>query len=318
MRLEFLTSEFAPSRQVLAMTEELVAKAAADISVPAEELADVLIADDANYPRAVERIAPGGGFTQHASGTRGMAKTNSLRDSSGNLSHKIVIHLHVLDGALGSLFDETGKKPERVAAEQLCFYLLYHELGHCKDNRTRPDRPKPPISVPGKGFEISQVTRYYADILEEEYAACMFAARWMSLAAYESSADALADHLRFFRSESDRLTVDYSEQRSSLSNVAATVAGLAWFQLIQFAQTSASRRGNSALSDTAIAKWPEPEDEMICDLLSEFEVELSTHWDRYPDWPSEPEPFLRETWESFTLLSGFRFVEDERGSAIYW
>lgn len=319
MNLEFLATDFIPEPHVQNMTEEIFVKAAHDIGLPVEELTVILIADDHHYAEAVERIAPGGGFTrQDETGGQGMAKANTTRQSNGNLSHKVVVHLKVLDGALGAIFGNSNREAERAAVEELCFYVLYHELGHCKDNRIRPDRPSPTICLPGRGFEIHQVTRYYVDILEEEYAACAFAAPWMSCAAYQNTVQALTESLTFFRSEAARLTLAFRSDPITLSKLAATVAGLAWFQLIQFAKTAASRLQNSALKNIQLDTWTEPQDEMVVELLTEFEAGLSAHWATYPNWSSEPAPFLREAWEAFALLEGFKFVEDQRGGAVYW
>ena len=315
MKVEFLTTDSHPEPHVLELTLQLFATAAADMGIAVEELGLVIVADDDHYGEAVERIQPGGGFTDHEAG-RGVAKTHTVV-TNGLLTSSIVINLAALVTALRAIVSDPNRKTD-PAIEQLCIYLVYHELGHIVDNRRRPDQESPPRSLPGRGFEISQVTRYHAAILESEYAATAFSAPWMSRDAYLNSLTALAETLAVSRTAMETVMQRYSSGDASLVKLASTVACACSFVLIQFAKTAAMRIGEERLAAEAASVWPETNDALMIQLLVEFEASLAEHWDIYPDWPREPVPFLGDTWFAFASLEGFRFVENDYGSAVYW
>lgn len=315
MKIEFLTKDFEPQPHVLAMTEELFMGAATNIGLPVGQLSLVLVADDARYAEAIDRIQPGAGYTNHPSGYRGMAKTAMLQELDGTKSSAIVIHLHALSGVLAAVFGAEGIERNPLA-EQSCTYLLYHELGHCLDNLKRPDRTDPPAVRPGYGFEISQFARYHAHIVEEEYVASAFAAPWMTSSVYAEIFSLMTTQLEIGRDEAVRLQSEYYGDPSKLTLLASSVAGWCWSLLVQFAKMAGSRQINTHLAKSS-PTWVEADDEVVVGLLKEFELNLSHHWSLYPGWQMPP-AFMRETWETLALFEGFKFLEDERGSAIFW
>lgn len=298
------------------IAEDLFANAARHIGLPITELALVLVADDSRYAEAVQRVHPGGGFTDHPSGYRGMGKTGTILESSGNHKSALVIHLNALGGALTPIHG-TVDMTRDSAFEQNCTFLVYHELGHCLDNLNRPNRPAPPAVREGRGFEISQFERYHAHLVEEEYAASVFAAPWMSSLAYGELFRLTSSQLEIGRAEASKLKLEYAADPGTLTRLASSVARWCWSLLIQFAKLAASRDGNNALLN-AFPTWPEEGDAIVVQLLREFEKDLARHWDEYPNWPPEAPGFMRETWETLALFEGFRFIEDERGSAVFW
>lgn len=314
LKIEFLTTEFEPEPHVVAMTEELFTRAALSIGLPISQLSLVLVGDDARYGEAVDRVHPGAGYTNHPSGYRGMAKTAPIRESDGTQSSAIVIYLNALGGALTAVFPE-GAVHRNPLFEESCTYLVYHELGHCLDNVKRANRSSPPAVRQGQGFEISQFALYHADILEEEYAASAFAAAWMTGSVYNELFSLMRSQLDIGRADAVKLQLEYSRDSTKLTLLASSVAGWCWSLLMQFAKMAGSRHVNTALAEVSPI-WPE-EDEVIVGVFEEFDLDLLRHWRIYPVWP-DPPPFMRETWETLAFMEGFKFVEDARGSAVYW
>ena len=298
------------------IAEDLFTNAAGHIGLPISELALVLVADDSRYAEAIQRVQPGGGFTDHPSGYRGMGKTGTILESGGTYKSAVVIHLNALGGALTPIF-ATVDMTRDSTFEQNCTYLVYHELGHCLDNLSRPDRPSPPAVREGRGFAISQFERYHAHLVEEEYAASHFAVHWMTPQVYRDLFGLLCKQLESGRAEAHKLKLEYAENPDVLTRLASSVAGWCWSLLIQFAKLAASRSDNNALLN-ASPIWPEEDDDIVVQLLREFDQELARHWAEYPTWTSEPPRFMPETWQTLASFEGFRFIEDERGSAVFW
>jgi hypothetical protein len=244
-----------------------------------------------------------------------MAKTSMLQELDGTKSSAIVIHLHALGGALAAVFRTEGIE-RNALGEQSCTYLLYHELGHCLDNLKRPERTDPPAVRPGYGFEISQFARYHAHIVEEEYIASAFAAPWMTSSVYAELFSLMKAQLEIGRDEAVRLQCEDHADPSKLTLLASSVAGWCWSLLVQFAKMAGSRQINTHLAESS-PTWVEADDEVVVGLLKEFELNLSHHWSLYPGWQIPP-AFMRETWETLALFEGFKFIEDQRGSAIFW
>jgi hypothetical protein len=263
----------------------------------------------------VRRISPGSGFTNNSIG-RAMGKAGTIKTPDGSDAHAVLIHLHALDGACGAIFGESCGLPRRPATEENCMYLIYHELGHCLDNHYRPMRPQPVAVGRNNRFEISRFKEYHADIVEEEYAASKFARRWMTQHVFSDIEELLANQLKAGRAEAAALKAQHAQNPDIITTLASSTAGWCWSLLIQVAKLSASRGFDEASNTSEI--WPEPDKTMTKMLVSSFERALELHWAKYPVWSPPVPNFMGDAWQTLALLEGFKFVEDERGSAVYW
>ena len=165
------------------MTEELFTQAALTIGLPISQLSLVLVADDARYGEAVDRVHLGAGYTNHASGYRGMAKTSMLHDPIAARVAPLSF-IYTRSAVPWQRFSKPkGSSATRCRTE--LYFILYSRVGSLLRQPEKTGSSGASGGAPRYGFEISQFAQYHACIIEEEYAASAFAARWMTSSVYE-------------------------------------------------------------------------------------------------------------------------------------
>ncbi len=296
--------------------EDHCARAIEDVGAPPGCIQLIALTTDEEYGPTIKRLDPEATYSDNTV-VAGIGKTICRTDESGEVRCSIVLRLY----PVCALWIELNNKPEREGWDptlHIAEYALHHEVAHCVDDSKRGCSKPIPIRRSGAGFEISQVARYHADILQSEFAACVLSAKAMAPAGHR-------EEIAMFR----QITAD-SRQRAAaerqrywntgqhLANVAFEAAGCFWLMLIQFAKIAATRLGNPTLDVEEPLLMGDSRAAAFNMVLADFEPRLAEHWKTYPNWTAETPPFMRHAWEELARADNYHFHEDARGSALFF
>jgi hypothetical protein len=171
--------------------------------------------------------------------------------------------------------------------EQFYLYVLFHELGHCRDDVTRKDLLDIRFD-PTTAFDARKMAADNKCIIRGEYAACYFAALEMTNELYRFLEDG-------FVSEWNRVVQWLREP----DHEAKQQAGAIWVQMSEYAKLAAHRAGNHHLHSTLDLRG-------FVELFIEWEDLLNDEWKIYPNWVAESSNDYADIWRKFCVRCGAR------------
>jgi hypothetical protein len=119
----------------------------------------IIVCNDDEYDNAIKYVDKNSSFTNNAMFV-GIAKTIN----STIIYKEKLIKIYIFN----EVHDENYYE---------FLFTIFHEFGHVKDNSIRPYAKLNKLT---KGFSIKKVTEYYSSILLDEFAANMFACKWVN------------------------------------------------------------------------------------------------------------------------------------------
>lgn len=292
---------------------DIVISAAERIGFDHTHLDYIAIAETDYYDRAIQDLA-GGHFTNNQDYI-GVGKTIS-KMIDGQLCHSIVFNTIVFDAAFRGIFGTGGQDFSQWDNELLCFYyIIPHELGHCKDHDVRQVATNTKTLDFSNGFDLSAVNKYYLNILIDEACACMFADKYYSQEMinhrYLEEKDTHNQSYKALRTR-----VDGYSGPEELLRLAAEASGWIWQYQIQLAKhiISSSYRISDNFQFSPLADiFQDCEEEH-----SVFLQALDLLFDAYPTITQEIKDLLIKAWIRFALTAGFYFEKRQEGWHFSW
>lgn len=315
MQIRFSGTQAQLPEELCAFATSFSMRSLADMSVPREHIAIIHFASEETYGKAIQEIDPEESHSDNAQFT-GVGKALRTRAENGEVVGSIVLRLELMHG----IWTQTLASPDRsqwAPMTHLMAYMLYHEVGHCVDYRARPREASESFYEPERGFEISRLARYYARIIESEFAACVHSASGLSPEGHaETIRSFLGESLMAARREADLQRQRWESIVYDWDHMALSVAASFWNILSQFGKIVGSCIGNPALSREDLPLDDIPDAEEIRIVLNEFGDRLTEHWKAYPEWSSEVPAFMLEAWDKLAKIDEFFFFEGEDGSEL--
>lgn len=295
-------------------TNWLIELAVKEVGCPSDAIGDVTISDQQHFAEAVDRLSPGEQFTRNdkleAVGKTLITSPEGVAAVSG---------LVIRDFILGAAFDGINKPfEERTTQEQLCIYVIWHEVSHARDNRERPNQRNrfPGVADPNGRFKVRHLAGHYAEMILGEIFACYFSATAHSQAVWE---DQLESDNKLIARELEELRAAIPAapfQGSELREVAFQAAQAFWVVFFQYAKSIAHLEGNRELQP-AIWLWagaPEGTKEII----TEYGAAIGEALRAYPKVPEDFVTKLQGLWTRLAKLHGWEFPEGPNGDGVFW
>jgi len=301
------------TRKVEASLLPLVETAVAGSGITDQQLAEIVIADEANYGSAISEFSPGEGYT-NVGELLGVGKTLPFVGAHGQINNRVVLRAEMVDALLEI---NSPRKTEKEVGPDilLAAHVLSHELGHCIDNVTRPLAAVRKRTL-GNRFKISSFADYYGSIAIEEFAACTFSSRSINAAMlirqFDNDARSVGNEVAKVRQRRE----NYAGAHELLS-LACQAASTFWTSLIQAGKVFAWRNGNEELRNVPL-EWGQWYDSDAGDVLLLLEMELAQSWNGYPDDLKDFETKLINAWKDIAFEEGFRFVEGSESDGVYF
>ncbi len=235
-----------------------------------------------------------------------------LAKSGPPVSSIIIFRDNFMAGALALFLNfDSPQTPEQIDENELCFYVLAHEIGHCKDHVLREN------SADTELLEVSfqHIADYYLDILLSELAACVHSAPAMTLSVFERiQTDWLSDSQKIIK-EAYGNWYDYQLNNDLLGQSATNIAQGLWIVLLQYAKIVGSQIGNPHLPQHL--NWPTLTP-LVRGVLTFVNNLLREWWNRYPDWDSLDSSLLYASWQNLGKCYGYDFVQNQQGDSLYF
>jgi len=238
---------------------------------------------------------------------RAVAKTISYKVEGRQFS-SIVLRDIIWDVFLCRVFPNASGNEENLP---YFTYITAHEFGHCKDHFLRPENH--PIDYPS-GIDYHALNRYYSSILIDDYYACYYSARALSDSTFDRMVNDLSNDKEQLRIEVREKIEKYHSQNTDLYTIAKATSGVAWVILIQFAKIIGLIHGGCRREINSII-WPDASEATKAVLL-DMEKLLRLSLNTYP--LIDLNDSLAELWYSLAISLGFKFEQDEGGSAVFF
>ena len=293
---------------------ELVTSAAHRVGVNPANIDKVAIAYPENYEKAVQDLT--GGRCTNSETYTGVGKAFS-KETNGTICHSIVLHSCIFEAIFSALYQSSGLDVSQWDVETQCLYFVVpHELGHCRDheNRLIPNQEKKLTFT--SGFDLKSIHQYYSEILIGEVFACYFGDKYYS--------QNMIDH----RHTEERETLNegydnllrglqaYSGNNNELLPLAMQASGWLWVYQIQMAK--------HIISSFDII----PQNEHVTPLTDMFDNWLTGHElllealniliSNYPLIPEDAYRKLVLAWNSFAQKAGLSFNKHNEIWNFYW
>jgi hypothetical protein len=295
------------------LVSDVVLSAAQRIGVNENKIDKIAVAYPEHYGKAVHDLT-GESFTQ-SQNYIGVGKTISRMDQ-GKLRHSIVFHASIVEAVLQAHIQTHSNNILDWKVEQQCMYFVIpHELGHCKDHEERMIASNKGAFNFCSGFELESIHQYYSDILIDEVCACIFADKYYS--------EEMINHR--FTEESKTLAQSYDTLRENLHrypgqgdllHLATNASGWIWLYQTQLAKhiisSSYGLSGNFLL--TPLVEIFQHCEEEHSFLLQSLDLIL----EKYPKIPQDAKEKLTQGWRGFARRAGFTFEAHQNGWYFYW
>lgn len=310
-----------------ALVARTVGMAADAVALPDGALAHVVVADESRFGTTIHQLqaAAGGrvGYTDNET-YRAIAKAISPRGAGAAGAAGTVVLRDFVAALAVAFAAQWGPGEEWAADAPLFYYVLAHELGHCKDDYIHGAAADVRVQVDG-GSIIRPVARAYEQTVLSEFAACVHAAPAMAAAVYAAHLDDWAaeaeDVLRavgpaWAAYQADPATPD------RLHTLALDAAHAVWVLCVQYAKIAGTAVGDPRLPPpTAPPGATGPAGAADAPgaraALERLDATLRVLWASYPDWPPGCGDLLLPAWQALARAHGFTFVEGEGGEALY-
>ncbi len=197
---------------------------------------------------------------------------------------------------------------------QFCFYIVAHEVGHCKDHILRPDDEETSLQTDGV-FSIRQIAKYYQSILMGEFAACVHSAGAVTDGVHKAHVEAWRTDSQSLLDQVKKHMREYQADHSRLRFLAFSASQAFWVIILQYAKLIGSSIGNEDLDPTQ-PSWI-TDDKEIEDVLKQVRSVLIDMWSEYPAWPGALVEKLFDLWKRLALTHGYRFVEELTSDGLF-
>ena len=308
MMLKFTGPQDALSEEFRSFVQARCVQVVVELEGLAEHISLIHVVADDDYGAAIKEIDPEASFTNNGLFT-GAAITLRSKDEGGEVRCSIVFRLSFLH----HLWTEATAEPDPRRWSPLSHSvaaMIHHEFGHCVDYVARARQARVDIWGPDKRYEAAQVARYYAAILESEFAACVLGAGGASAEALAAEVEKFPDTITKLRRDAWALAHDHAATGQKWDHTACLVAGVPWTVLVEFSKIVGMRLGNPALGADELEVESFYGDEKILAVLNELEARLIEHWKAYPAWDAAVPAFMLEAWEALMKIEGFAEVFD--------
>ena len=199
---------------------------------------------------------------------------------------------------------------------QCMYFVIPHELGHCRDHKERMIASSKKFLDFNSGFEPESIHQYYSEILIDEVCACIFADKYYSEEMinhrYSEERETLNQSYASLRKNLHR----YSGKGDDLLRLTANASGWIWMYQIQLAKhIMSSYYGISKnFHLTPLVDIFQNCEEEHSLLLQAVDLIL----EKYPKIPEEAKGKLGQSWKSFAQRAGFTFEKRQEGWHFYW
>ncbi len=300
--------------QIKELVLDIVHSAAERVGVNHNNLDKIAIAYPENYGKAVQDII-GDVYTSNQD-YDGVGKSIS-KLKQGQLRHSIVFHSCIFEAIFSAQNESTGGGITQWGIENQCMYFVIpHELGHCKDHEERFIPTQKRSLEFSSGFELEFIHQYYSEILIDEACACIFGDKYYS--------EEMVSHR--YSEENQTLNQSYNSLRKQLQiysgkdeeilKLAVNTSGWIWMYQIQLAKhlISSSYRVRKDYQLTQLADIFENTDKEHLYFLQALDLLM----DNYPNIPKEAKEILAQSWRNFAKKAGFTFEKQKEGWHFYW
>lgn len=323
---------FGLSREEFAARVAHVVELTADaVALPDGALAQVVVTDEARFGPAIHELQTSAGrptgYT-HNGVHRAVAKTLPGRaggrgPAGGNPPSTVVLSECV--AALAVAFAAGSASGQGLETDApLFYYVVAHELGHCKDHHVRDVADDVPIRPVG-GAIIRPVARTYEHTILSEFAACVHAAPAMPDAAYAAQINDWAQDAENVLRAVDPAWAAYQADPDApghLYTLALDAAQAMWVLCVQYAKLAGTAFGDPRhppprQAGGALRPAGRPDALLARAALDALDAELRTLWASYPDWPPGCGEGLLRAWHTLACAHGFTFEEGASGDALF-
>lgn len=303
-------------RQAIKTTiQDLILSAIETVEAQANDIDAVIITRQDDFGQTIHQLQSAAGVPQSYTNNDihvAAAKTIAVQ-RDGHVVSTIVYRDNFMAEILGDIMGFNGE-PTFGEDAQFCYYLLAHEIGHCKDNALRSLSEGSEPHFDGE-FRVEKVANYYCSIVLSELAACVHSAPAMTLSTYAQEKERwLVDRDKYLKRVKESWQV-YQRNHSHLRNLTFDSAQAFWIILLQYAKLAGSRIGNSNLPNDTDS-WPH----LNADVVSAFndvDEALGQIWSLYPDWTDATGAALIQHWQKLAQLYGYRFVQNKAADDLY-
>ncbi|KPL04721.1 MAG: hypothetical protein AMJ73_03915 [candidate division Zixibacteria bacterium SM1_73] len=295
------------------LVSDVVISAAQRIGVNENNLDKIAVAYPEHYEKALQDLT--GELFTDSQNYIGFGKTTSKMDQ-GQLRHSIVFHASIFEAVLKGQIESQSQDIRHWNVEQQCMYFVIpHELGHCKDHEERMIASSKNVLDFKRGFELESIHQYYSEILIDEVCACRFADKYYSEQMITHRISQERQTLNKSYANLIRNLREYSGQENLL-RLAANASGWIWLYQIQVAKhIISSYYGRSK----KVHLTP------LVDIFENCEKEHSILlqavdfiMEKYPQITEEGKEKLLQAWRTFSQKAGFTFEKRKEGWHFYW
>ncbi len=295
------------------LVSDVLLSAAVRIGVNQNNLKRVAIAYPENYGKAVQDLTDG--LFTDTQGYIGVGKSFSKMEQ-GQFQHSIVFHSCIFEAILRGQEESQSRDFTQWDVEHQCMYFVIpHELGHCRDHETRLMGTSKKVLDISSGFELKSIHQYYSEIFIDEVCACILADKYYS--------DKMINYR--FSDERETLNQSYADLRRNLQgcsgqkdlfHLANEASGWIWMYQIQLAKhiISSSYGISNNFHLTPLLDIFQNCEEGHALLLQAVDLIL----EKYPVITEEVRENLTQAWSCFAQKAGFTFEKCQEGWHFSW
>lgn len=319
MRIEIcptLQPEDENFRQAIVNTiTETISSAVNVVEANPDDIDAVILVSQDDFGPTVNRLQVAAGqpesYTDNGIHVAAAKTLAAMRD--GRVVSTVVYRDNFMAEILGDVMGVNGD-PTFGEGAQFCFYLLAHELGHCKDNALRSDVGGSESRFQG-GFSVEKVTNHYRPVVLSELAACVHSALAMRQGTYDQEWKRWHEDTGQYLSQLKNSWRTYQRDNSLLGNLAFDAAQVFWIMLLQYSKLVGSRIGNPNLVNGSESFQALNGD--VVSALKDADATLRQIWNSYPAWTNTTGNDLLPHWQKLAQLYGYKFVQGQEGDALY-
>jgi hypothetical protein len=295
------------------LVSDVVLSAAERIGVNQNNLERIAIAYPENYGKAIQDLTDGL-FTDNQ-GYTGVGKSFSKMEQ-GQLRHSIVFHSCIFEAILRGQKESQSRDYTQWNIEYQCMYFVIpHELGHCRDHEKRMIASSKKVLDINSGFELKSIHQYYSEIFIDEVCACILADKYYSEEMITHRFSDEKETLNQSYANLKRNLRGYSGQKDLL-HLAMKASGWIWMYQIQLAKhiISSSYGISNNFHLTPLVNIFQNCGEGHSLLLQAVDLILG----KYPVITEEVKENLTQAWSCFAQKAGFTFEKRQEGWHFYW
>lgn len=319
MEIELKLSGVTATKDDARAIAEIVRNAANTVGVPLDSIREVVVATEDQFGEVVGRFDP----TKRYTNSRGLVAAGKVftHRAANPMTHSILLQHSVAHGFLNAP-KEHGKDYHAWPGEaQRNLYVLYHELGHCRDHMERS------LDLDDGTFR-DEAGRRVVDSTYANICKCHHSILLDELVACANSGMAFTEKTRLLDCRMNNEFVETQleivcdmtfETSPDLNKIREEAIGLLWFILKQQAKHTGSWLGNASLSDAApedlwtLAKSAKP----VADALRKADSAMQSAWETYPNFTSEFRNEMTCCVDALAQYCGFEFTRNER-NGVWW